>query len=220
MRFINQSVHLDIDKNLTANQAIAKLSTALGVPYANIKDGPAAIKRIGSAIRLGHHSVLEHAEVTLDCMTNVATYKDFTRHRHAAFTIESTSFVKYNELTLIVTGGVAEYYATHKNEVETIEQVYKDLLSLYGAKVARDMLPQAQAGRMYMTCNIREWRYIIGLRGDPVDNPLTIELRNLMWDALNAWSPILFPKSLDDAESEWLIPQLWKPEHNKYCIGE
>ena len=190
MTFLKQSVTWD-PNNLTEAQCIDKIATAMGIPYAKeIIDRDKAEDRIIKAVKDGHESVLEHAHLTLDCITNVETYKDFTRHRHCAFTIESTSFVKYNELQVIV---AAEKVAEYNNAFTAAEEAYKSLLRFEGAKVARDILPQCTAARMYMTTNIREWRYIIGLRGDPNDNPLTIELRNMMWRELERYCGFFFP---------------------------
>lgn len=189
MRFEKQDVKLLT--SLNEDTITYTLDQILGVPYKQeTKD---AKKRIESCIKRGHLSVLEHFNITLDCLTNIETYKDFTRHRHCAFTIESTSFVKYPELVLIVAGDPTPEDLAIYNDIERRykEQPYK--------KIARDILPQCTAARMIMTTNIREWRYIIELRGDPNDNPLTLGLRNLMWIELHKYYPFYFPMPEDDS---------------------
>jgi hypothetical protein len=75
-------------------------------------------------------------------------------------------------------------------------------------KEGRDYLPQSLAARMIMTTNIREWRYIIGLRGDPNDNPSTIELRNKIFAVLKYNYTFFFPDGSDpdnpmNIRNEW-----------------
>jgi thymidylate synthase (FAD) len=205
MKFSQQLVTWGSNPN--EKDCIDKVAAAMNVPYATtITDLEKSKVRISNAVRRGHTSVLEHVDLTLDCLTNVETYKDFTRHRHCAFTIESTSFVKYQELDVIVTPEIQQKYE-YVNLLENIEANYKEALRLYGPKRARDLLPQSTTARMYMTTNIREWRYIIGLRGDPNDNPLTIELRDMMWQTLNSHCEFFFPAC--EAESALTIPMLW-----------
>lgn len=207
MKFIEQSVEVD-PYNLTEEQILAKLASVVGTPYAKgIFTPEKAVDVIAACIRRGHTSVLEHCEITLNCITNIETYKDYTRHRHCAFTIESTSFVKYPEFTFIVTPELEQNILGHKEVLETYETFYKAMLVQFGPKKARDLLPQSQAAKMIITTNIRQWRFILGLRSDPNDNPLTIELRNLMFNALNKRYPLLFPY---DETAAFAIPAQYR----------
>jgi len=205
MQFVKQAVHLDPEINISGDQAIKLIGRALAVPYAkDYKDEQAMVKRIGSAIRMGHGSVLEHANITLDVVTSIEVYKGFTRHRHCVFTIESTAFVKYDELTFMCEPGLEMC-----DSWGHIEEAYKHHSSRRDTKFARSLLPQGTAARMVMTTNVREYRHIIGLRGDPGDNRTNTELRNLIWAELNKWSPILFPMTKLDAPKDFWIPKLW-----------
>lgn len=208
MKQIQQFVEWDND-NQTEEQCFNKIARALGVPYR--KDTTDNRQRVINAVKRGHNSVLEHASISLDCITNIETYKDFTRHRAGtAYTIESTSFVKYNELEVIMAEPLT---IEHAEVLGELEDMYREVLEIKGPKVARDILPQCGSARMYMTANIRSWRYIIGLRGDPNDNPLTIELRNLMWRELSNHMPFFFP---EDGTHPMAIPRMYSKQDYSY----
>jgi len=188
---------VNVIPGVSQEQMITNFGRILSVPYGKETFTSEKTKGvIHACVRRGHESVLEHQSVTLDCLTNIATYKDYTRHRHASFTIESTSFVNYlgqgKQLPMIVNDT--------ESPIDWALSLSKFLDDLdLPPKIARDYLPQGLAARMIMSANLRTWRYIIGLRGDPNDNPLTIELRNKMWFALSKEYPFFFP---------------WRPEEN------
>jgi thymidylate synthase (FAD) len=184
---INQSVET-VKPCLAETVFISQLASILSVPYGNYQyDDDKVLKVIWSCVKRGHLSVLEHCNITLRCITNIGTYKDYTRHRHCAFTIESTSFVKYHEASVILSTD-----KLHQKTADAIDNILKEYV-IYPTKIGRDLLPQCLAGTMIMTTNIREWRYIIGLRGDPNDNPLTNELRDKIWTCLSWNYPVFFP---------------------------
>jgi thymidylate synthase (FAD) len=191
VREMEQSVEL-LNPHLSEDDCLELLSKILMVPYSKgAYDRDKAIVVLGSCVRRGHLSVLEHLNVTLKCVTNIGTYKDYTRHRHCAFTIESTSFVKYTDGLPVITAD--KLSATGLANYAYIEQAYKDMAEQEGIKSARDILPQATVAVMILTSNFRELRHIIQLRGDPNDNPLTGDLRNRIWKTLNERFPLFFP---------------------------
>jgi thymidylate synthase (FAD) len=180
----------------------------MNVPYGKDQFDTEKVKAvIANCVKRGHLSVLEHFTITLKCLTNIGTYKDYTRHRHCAFTIESTSFVNYGNvdyIPMIVATGI-DHESLPAGSLDLIYAL-KDILNIYPPKVARDWLPQGTAATMIMSTNLREWRYIISLRGDPNDNPLTIDLRNKIWQCLQLNYPFFFPYHDDpDANEHMLI---------------
>jgi thymidylate synthase (FAD) len=188
MREVKQSVELLAISNLDEAKILESYASILSVPYSKGTFDMDKTKTVlGNCVRRGHLSVLEHASATLKCVTNIGTYKDYTRHRHCAFTIESTSYTKYNEFSIV------SAYPVDKYIILGLEKAYQEAITNHGVKKARDILPQCTAATMIMTTNFREWRWIIGLRGDPADNPLTKELRDKIWTALNWRYPFFFP---------------------------
>jgi thymidylate synthase (FAD) len=111
----------------------------------------------------GHLSVFEHINVVTRLRTDIATYKGLTRHRHCAFTIESTHYKSYKD-------GIAIIRVPDMSEEDlidfftTVEYQHKLVFDKYGKMVARSFLPQAQAADMTMTTNLREWFHIFDLR--------------------------------------------------------
>jgi len=196
--------------SISEEQMLTNMATILGVPYSKgtfDADKTKAVLR--SCIRRGHESVLEHNHITLKCLTNIGVYKGYTRHRHCAFTIESTAFTNYGEDLYVVTA--SNCLAGHEKDtlLPMLQEWYKQHKRV---KEARDWLPQCTAAVMIMTTNIRQWRYIIGLRGDPNDNPSNIELRNLIWNCLAQNYPFFFPSSFmgGNPDDPMRIPQLWR----------
>jgi thymidylate synthase (FAD) len=111
----------------------------------------------------GHLSVFEHVNISLYLLTDIATYKGLTRHRHCAFTIESTHYKAYGDGLNIIR--VPEMDDEEMTVVFTnIECLHKRVLRKYGKMAARNVLPQAQAAGVTMTTNLREWFHIFDLR--------------------------------------------------------
>jgi thymidylate synthase (FAD) len=177
--------------SISEEQAFELLGSVTAAPYNKGKYDLDKTKLvIESCVLKGHQSILEHVNISLRCITNIGTYKDYTRHRNCAFTIESTSFSKY-------TGNIKVILAENKDLTSEGIEALEKLMAVYRSnddiKIGRDFLPQCCAATMIMTTNVREWRHIIGTRGDRNDNPLTIELRDKIWTALNWHYPFFFP---------------------------
>jgi thymidylate synthase (FAD) len=110
-----------------------------------------------------HLSVFEHVNITMRLRTDIATYKGLTRHRHCAFTIESTHYKAYNDGLDIIY--IPEMSAEDtENVFNLIEKAHKDMLKKYGHMASRNIIPQAQAAEVTMTTNLREWFHIFDLR--------------------------------------------------------
>jgi thymidylate synthase (FAD) len=113
--------------------------------------------------RKHHLSVFEHVNITMQLRTDIATYKGLTRHRHCAFTIESTHYKAYKDgLNIIRCTDMPQDEMLQVFEL--IERQHQSVLSKYGKMAARSVLPQAQAAEVTMTTNLREWFHIFDLR--------------------------------------------------------
>jgi len=98
---------------------------------------------------------------------------ELTRHRHASFTVESTRYVKYDELTVIqpplptddaiiaFRWAMREYERNYKMFIKNGER----------PEIARSVLPLCLATELYMTANLRELRHILKLRTDKAAHP-------------------------------------------------
>lgn len=128
---------------------------------------------VRSIIKRGHESVLEHVSLTFHIICDRAIMAELTRHRLASFTVESTRYVKYNELTVIKpfsTPDGSDFTFWHM--MREVEKNYLFLIE-EGVKpeLARAVLPLCLATELYMTANLREWRHVLKLRTDKAAHP-------------------------------------------------
>ncbi len=126
-----------------------------------------------NCITRGHESVLEHEKVTVRIYSDIGSYKDLTRHRHASFSVESTRYCSYdkdkfgNEISFINPVYIEdkEVYKTWENTMKEIEIGYKKMKELGATTdMCREILPHSTAAEYTMTANIREWKHILALR--------------------------------------------------------
>lgn len=188
MKIIEQSVELvDI---INGEEILRKLERC-GKVSRQSKLGDAE-NFVRSIIKRGHESVLEHVSLTFHIVCDRAIMAELTRHRHASFTVESTRYVKYDELTVIAPD-FSDIMHTDKKirqaaqvqrgnlyeAVQCAEGCY--LTCLTGGKyyegcgmppeIARAVLPLCLATELYMTANLREWRHVLKLRTDKAAHP-------------------------------------------------
>lgn len=191
MKVVEQSAELidDID-----GAAILKKIERCGrVCYQSQPKDDSAENFVRMLIKRGHESVLEHESLTFRIVTSRGIMSELTRHRIASFSVESTRFVKYNELTVIKPVGLTntgEYL--WKSETEFIEKSYR-LLIRNGERpeVARDVLPQCTKSELYMTANLREWRHILKLRLSKAAHPAMRELAGMIYDIIKEKIPVI-----------------------------
>jgi thymidylate synthase (FAD) len=198
--------------SLEEERVLAMMAHVCATPYGRgIYDEDKTKSVIQNCVKNGHMSILEHANITLECKTNIGTYKDFTRHRHCAFTIQSTAFsnlvdAAHGEAEVITCEDLAF------PDERALSAVMMAYLATADLKHGRDFLPQCAVSTMIMTTNIREWRYIIGCRGAPNENPLTVELRNKIWTVLNWHYTFFFPmEGTNTRKNPMCIYNTWGP---------
>ena len=110
----------------------------------------------------------------MNYVSNIAAYKDLTRHRHGTFAIESTRYANYskdkfgNELKFlnhIEIEAPSEEYKIWCNTMQAAEDNYMAMAKL-GAKPDQLslVLPHSTAAEFNICANLREWRHILSLR--------------------------------------------------------
>ena len=139
----------------------------------------------------GHEAMLEHFNITVKLTTDLHSYKDLTRHRHASFAIESTRWCdysnpnKFKDIEFIEPYGLAEHNGAYNLWKKACEQCEVDYKFIKNAKLSTDIasqfINQSIKADVVMTANIREWRYILKLRTAKGVYP---NLRNLMIELL------------------------------------
>jgi thymidylate synthase (FAD) len=141
-------------------------------------------------MNMKHSSVLEHAAITMEFVTDRGVMAELTRHRHAAFSVQSTRYCNYakdkysNEISVI-----EPYFFTEErwDPLQTVsdddyialkdsyklwhaacslaETYYMSLVECgHSAQEARSVLPNSLATTIVMTANPREWMHVLELR--------------------------------------------------------
>ncbi len=160
---------------------------------------PIFVRRI---LESGHHSVIEHTNVTVHFICDRAVTHELIRHRLAAYSQESTRYANYSkkkfggEITVIKPlfweEGSPEY-AVWLAAMKQAEGAYLQLAEM-GAKpdMARSVLPNSLKTEIVMTCNIREWRHILNLRSSPASHPQMREIMLPLLAEFHEKIPVLF----------------------------
>lgn len=163
---------------ITEEQAILAIGNAAGITHGKDDDElEACKKRALYCIKKGHHSVLEHINLSVWCIVDRGTSHALVRHRHCAFTQESSLYTKYAagievielpQVDPITCRRVPQY------ELSTLldsEATYQKLLTEGLPNViARDVLTNALATRLVITTNLREWFHILKVRKSKADS--------------------------------------------------
>jgi thymidylate synthase (FAD) len=148
-----------------------------------------------------HESVLEHGSITVRFITDRGVMAELTRHRIAAFSVESTRYCNYgkdkfgNDITVIEPHfweNDAVMLPIWVNACEYAEKQYMNLLKTgASAQEARSVLPNSLKTEIVMSANPREWRHVMATRSHrdahpqirQIMCPLLIEFRK-MWPVL------------------------------------
>ena len=171
MKIIEPSATLVDDINAT--DIYTKIECCGRVCYQSTPKGKPE-EFIRMLIKRGHESVLEHVSLTFHIICDRAVMSELTRHRLASFSVESTRYVKYGEIEVIMPPldewGLA-YRNCHSAAVDA-EDRYKSVInSGHPPELARAVLPLCLKSELYMTANLREWRHILKLRTSKAAHP-------------------------------------------------
>lgn len=143
-----------------------------------------------------HTSTFEHKSFGVEIITNRAIANEIVRHRHTAFTQESTRYVNMNKrgATFLMPDGMT----TEQMEVvrESYEHSYASYLKLLemGAipQQARDVLPHGLATVLVMSTNPTQWRNIFKLRCDAGAHPMVRKIMFTILSEFNRHLPMVF----------------------------
>lgn len=218
MKLIPQS--WSFDGSINGSAILRKLERAGRTCYkseSKITDDSAAVFCC-ALIKSGHHSVLEHVNVTVRIITNRGVSHELVRHRLASYSQESTRYCDYSgemefiqpdwcPLSICAEYGDNDYWpgddeAVHDfvNFLSSCERAYGNLRSLgWPPQKAREVLPNALKTEIVMTCNIREWRHFFTLRCSKAAHP---QMRALALDMLTGFSDLI-PVIFDDIKEQY-----------------
>lgn len=167
---------------------------------------------VGRLIASGHHSVIEHASITVRFVCDRGVTHELVRHRLAAFSQESTRYANYSqdrfggEITVIrplFWPQGTQAYDRWLWAMGQAEQAYLELLSL-GAKPqeARSVLPNSLKTEIVMTANLREWRHVINLRAGRASHPQMREIILPLLAHFQARLPVVFDDLYDKYQAD------------------
>jgi thymidylate synthase (FAD) len=171
-----------------------------------------AAKLIKSLIKSGHHSVLEHASISVKIVCDRGISHEIVRHRLCSFSQESTRYANYskdkfgNEITVIKPffwDEQSEAYQEWLSAMKATENAYLRLIQMgASAQEARSVLPNSLKTEIVVTANIREWRHIFFLRCGKAAHP---QIREVMLPILSEFKqqiPVLFEDLYEKFESD------------------
>lgn len=211
MKIIEPSVELIDDIN--AEDVYSKIERCGRVSRQSEAKGDAA-QFVRMLIKRGHESVLEHVALTFHIICDRAIMAELTRHRLASFSVESTRYCKYDELTFIrphlqsSTFGMSEekyedalsknqsYFVltnfAFESQMSKAEEFYQQLIE-GGIKPeqARAVLPLCLKTELYMTANLREWRHILKQRTAPAAHPQMRQVAGKILDIFKEKLPVI-----------------------------
>ena len=145
---------------------------------------PEFVRRI---VASGHHSVIEHGNISVRFVCDRGVTHELVRHRLAAYSQESTRYANYSqdrfgsEITVIKPmfwEEGSEPYEQWEKAMLAAEAAYLALLA-NGARPqeARAVLPNSLKTEIVMTANLREWRHVLNLRASKAAHP---QIRQIM----------------------------------------
>ena len=129
-------------------------------------------KFIRKLIKAGHLSVLEHAYITIKLknVSRVLTHQ-LVRHRLCSYSQASQRYVNEENFSFVIPPKIEknkEAKDVFIKIMEEIRETYKSLLDTNIPKEdARYVLPNATHTEIVFSCNFRELRHILKLRGSP-----------------------------------------------------
>lgn len=155
---------------------------------------------VGLLLKNKHLSVLEHINLTFRLITDRGMMGELTRHRHASFSIESTRYIKYKDIVFVYPfyqDGMIKENAYSLNAWQkamlNAEESYRVMWEENNKpEIARAVLPMSLATDIVMTCNIREWLFILNLRMAKGVHPQMVELMRQVYKILHKQLPLIF----------------------------
>lgn len=123
-------------------------------------------------IKRGHLSVLEHAYATfrISGVSRAFTHQ-LVRHRLCSFIQQSQRYVDESNFNFIEPQSIKNNPEAHSIFTEFMDNARKTYVELQKLGIknedARFVLPNAAESQIVVTANLREWRHIVELRGEP-----------------------------------------------------
>ena len=155
---------------------------------------------VRALIHRGHHSVIEHENLSLRLVCDRGVSHELVRHRLASFSQESTRYVNYGRQGpgLVVVRPLffeenSEKYTLWLKAMKAAEAAYLALIEVGAtAQEARSVLPHSLKTEIIITANMRQWRHILALRSSPAAHPQMREIMSLILARFQEILPEIF----------------------------
>lgn len=138
-------------------------------------------KFINGIVRRRHESVIEHQTITVEFITDRAVSHELVRHRIAAYSQESTRYVKYDQSISFIKMIEFQYHnhltagdVNHLRDCEALWHVscqqsadaYREMIEMLDCRpeTARSVLNNSLKTAIIATFNLREWRHVFVMR--------------------------------------------------------
>lgn len=184
-----------------------------------------AEKFVKMIIKRGHHSVIEHAHMSVRFICDRGVTHEIVRHRLAAYSQESTRYCNYKggvtfvippwinlpegELSIDDAINTPVILIKCLNEISTrgcwlqamdyAQSYYKLLLTEgWSPQQARSVLPNSLKTEIVMTANLREWMHVFNLRTSKAAHPQMRELMIPLLEEMKTLVPIIFDDILKE----------------------
>lgn len=145
-----------------------------------------AEKFVQKLIKSGHHSVLEHAVMTVHFVCDRGVSHELVRHRLMSVSQESTRYCNYKDGITFISPDWFDPIDPHDeasaawyDSIVTAEFNYNLILETISPQQARAALTNSLKTELICTANIREWRHIYSLRSGKAAHPQMRELMEL-----------------------------------------
>lgn len=172
-------------------------------------DSNSAERFIGSIIKSGHESVIEHQSISVKVICDRGISHEIVRHRIASYSQESTRYCNYskekfqNQISIIDISTGFSYdmnnqkdrnkYKIWHEAMEAAEKYYFQMLEAGASpQEARAILPTSLKTELVMTMNIREWRHFLKLRLGNGAHPQIKEISRLILMEFKQKLPVFF----------------------------
>lgn len=184
-------------KEYDGDQILLELDSAARLCYKS--EGKINYNNLGNVIRSciknGHTSVLEHVSLSFNVVLDNGILREWTRHRIASYSVESTRYCDYSSKGGIKYIAPIEFeegsaaYKIWKRSCEQDEAAYNELAELQcQPQERRSVLNFSVACEMRFTANLRSLRNLLSLRCDKTAHlhmreiciPLLLYLKDLI----------------------------------------
>ncbi len=157
-----------------------------------------AEKFISTIIKSGHESVLEHESITVRFICDIGVTHELVRHRIASYTQESTRYCNYSKLGMqfikpcFWEENEGKYKIWYAAMADAEKRYNQEIMEGASPQEARTVLPNSLKTEIVTTMNIREWRYVFGLRTNKAAHPQMREVMDQLLEKFKYALPVLF----------------------------